>query len=522
MNVSYTFRLNDFTMMFNELYTDWFAKKETLDASQYFIKIDNFIYNNELAGETMNVHIGAIIAFDLIPRDISHILLNYSECNMYSQMAAQISSILLDMLDTFSAITPDQMSVIIGPFIHTKNADKLNILISKLSEYGDKYKISIEDAVRAVFVLNTDNAIAEQKLVHKIKNNKTNQWIKYADVLQHIPSDPITFEIDNKLFVIKQFRKSLGEINIHNQNIIVSLSGSVESCVCLHIIKHLLPLHNIVAVFFGPPDKKLKFVQTLCAVLNVKLYCRAITEVRCLQHHIVKLIQLDMYQKLAKLFENNYKSVVFLGNTLDDSFENIIKNISVKRCYDNLSNYDIISIKDGLTVFRPLLKIRKSEVIVFGISMNIPFMKNTTPHWSNTAKIRDVVVPSLQNVNKNIIQSFISLKDYLQSADEIIEVFVTSQMLPKFTQSENKINSLLDRHQHQGIIYNFNIWCKLFSSTMFTNILGTQEVSDKTIIEYIQFLKRLEKQTKFMLLKNVQVLGTIVDREYIMLEFMMI
>jgi hypothetical protein len=164
-------------MMFNELYTDWFAKKETLDASQYFIKTDNFIYNNELVGETIKVHIGAIIAFDLIPR--SALSKSCSECNMYSQMAAQISSILLD---TFSAITPDQMSVIIGPFIHTKNADKLNTLISKLSEYGDKYKISIEDAVRAVFVLNTDNAIAEQTLVHKIKNNQTNQWIKYADV----------------------------------------------------------------------------------------------------------------------------------------------------------------------------------------------------------------------------------------------------------------------------------------------------------------------------------------------------
>lgn len=517
MNASYTFRLNDFTMMFNELYTDWFAKKETLDASQYFIKTDNFIYNNELAGETINVHIGAIIAFDLIPR--SALSKSCSECNMYSQMAAQISSILLD---TFSAITPDQMSVIVGPFIHTKNADKLNTLISKLSEYGDKYKISIEDAVRAVFVLNTDNAIAEQTLVHKIKNNQTNQWIKYADVLQHIPSDPITFGIDNKLFVIKQFRKSLREIDIHNQNIIVSLSGSVESCVCLYIIKQLLPLHNIVAVFFGVSDKKLKFVQKLCAVLNVKLYSRVITEVKCLQHHIVKLIQLDMYRKLAALFENNDRCVVLLGNTLDDAFENIIKNISVKNCYDNLSNYDIISIKDGLTFFRPLLKTRKSEVLVFGISMNIPFLKNTTPYWSNRAKIRDVVVPSLQNVNKNIIQSFISLKHYLQSADEIIEMFVTSQMLPKFTQSENKINALLDRHQHHGIIYNFNIWYKLFSSTMFTKILGTQKVSDKTIIEYIQFLKRLKKQTKFMLLKNVQVVGTIVDREYIMLEFIMI
>jgi tRNA(Ile)-lysidine synthase TilS/MesJ len=524
MNALYTFQITDFTNLFKELHTIW-ANKVHIDASQYFIKlnfvVDDFVYNNELANDGYDIQIGAIIAFDMIPISISQ--LHPSECMMYSTIAASISSGLLSNYEQYPQITSEEWSIIIKPFIHTNDREKLSIVINKLS---DKHQCILGDAMRAFYQINTDVAISEQRLTHKIKINQMNQWKKYSDVLQYIPSDPITYGINNKHFVIRQFRKSLclAEADIYNKNIIISLSGSVESCVCLYIIKQVLPLHNIVAVYFDTQKqcntKNLGFIQKLCAVLNVKLYFRKLCKAE--QHHTIMYdIRLDMYNKVSDLFESHKESLVIFGNTMDNCFENIIKNISVNGGYKNLSNSDILTNMGGISYFRPLLKTRKSEILVFGISMNIPFMNSSTPYWSRSAKVRDVVLPALQNVNKNIIHSFITLKNYLQSADEIINYFVTASILPKFSQSENKLKVVIETHQMY--IFNMTVWCKIFSSQMFTKMFGTQKVSYKTISEFVQCLKRLKrlkKQSKFMLLQDVQVLGTLINNEYIMLEFM--
>lgn len=480
MNASYTFTITDFIPMFKDLYTDWFANKVNLDATQYLIceiiDTDTMVYNNELENESIDVRIGAIIAFDTIPHKSLHLLTDQDKFFKYSTLAAAIASSLFKHKLTF-----EEQSIIRAPFLHIQ------------STY-------------------TDIAIREQRHTHKIKINKANQWLKYSDVLQHIPSDPITFGIDNQHFVIKQFRKSLSKIT--HTNIIVSLSGSVESCVCLYIVKQLLPLHNIIAVYFGTScDQKLKFVQKLCAVLNVKFYYRLLngtdgTDGTDYSHKCQQAIRLDMYRKL------DAKSIILLGNTIDDAFENIIKNISSQQSNNNLSNFDIITqdSKTGLTFFRPLLNIRKSEVLVFGISMNIPFLKCSTPFWSNRAKIRDVVLPALQNVNKSILQSFVSLKDYMQSADEIIEHIVNTSMLPYFnTTNINNITGVLPINH--SITYNFVIWKKLFSKLL----SSCHNVSDKSIMAFITVLRRVRKQSKFNT-KDIQIVLSAMNKEYIMMQ----
>jgi uncharacterized protein (DUF924 family) len=369
--------------LFQELYDTWFdAKNErlwfnaTLEddsylSNKYFITITDFAYNDELIKETTEVLIGAIIAFDQIPRHYKRTVKdNFDEkLKMYSQLAADISVSLMTKLSQnvllYNSIKAYEWCFILLPFRHLKDCEKMHTIVHFIIEKHNKpetpykdlkiYKKFLLKTLKQLHKHNTETAIQHQKSTYCIHLNTENQWTKYVSVLDNYPMNKILDIKDESIQVVKNFLSNMKDITICNSNLIMSLSGGVDSCVCLYLTKQLYPFNNIIAVHINyanreENDIELKFVRKFCAVLNVKLYYRTITEIyrddchhqglRDIYESYTKKIRFNSYKKLQEGYKN---PIVILGHNKDDCFENISSLLS----YTKTSRYfDWIS--DGL------------------------------------------------------------------------------------------------------------------------------------------------------------------------------
>ena len=549
---------NKFIELYSEWFDNksyWFAENPEIDkylSEKYFGLIREIHeYNDELCHENVQVLLGAIIAFDQIPRHYKRIDQNI-DCMLYTQIAVKIALFLMIQctkdLEMYSRITAIEWCFILLPIRHTNDCLKILSVIDFIlkkhnGECDEKdkmvYKRFLQASIEKIYRKVTNEMyIIPQEEIYNIDMNESDQWNEYESVLQHIPKDPIDLDrYENGDNIVREFKEEIKYVT-HYQNIIVSLSGGVDSCVSLYLIKMLMPYHNIVAVHINYNNREeskleLEFVQKLCAVLNVKLFYRTIYEItrenchqkglRDLYEKITRDIRFDMYKQVGST-RFKEKFLVVLGHNKDDCFENIITNISLKNSYNNLSGVSRLSVVDNITFWRPLLDIRKKDIIHFAMCINMPFLQNSTPVWSARGKIRDVILPALQNINVDIMNSFFSLKSYVESSDVIVDTFVMKQIITYFILKDNKITYECCKDDLHCSIY---LWLKIFNQKIFLDFLEKQ-ISHKSLREFIAYLERFKenyntihvnKKIKYILKPDVYstIYKTLNDKVY--LEF---
>ena len=53
---------------------------------------------------------------------------------------------------------------------------------------------------------------------------------------------------------------------------------------------------------------------------------------------------------------------------------------------------------DGVTLFRPLLPLEKTFIFDYAHNFGVPYFKDTTPHWSTRGKLRNRLLPLLEEI----------------------------------------------------------------------------------------------------------------------------
>lgn len=512
--------------IYTELYHEWFENEDKwFSKDPLFDKYISDKYFPHLSKDDVqslscdNVNkeqlIGSIIAFDQIPRHYNRIC--NVNCKEYTEIARQISIVLMSQLYTnlelYNSITAKELCFIFLPFRHLYDVDKINMIIdfilnkhnNEFTTSCDKvvYKKFLHYCIRDVHKLNTTKALASQKRCETVLNQE-NQWIKFNEILEHKPIEPI-LNNKTKLKIETEFKDQIKYFQSRKGTlIIVSISGGVDSFACLHLLKKHYPEENIVAVHINYNNRKecsqeLSFVKQYCSIMKIRFYHREITELtrdickengmRDLYESSTKTIRFDTYKQVADLHNFGDNFVVLLGHNSDDCFENIITNISMKNNYKNLSGVDVLTKIEDITFWRPLLNVNKNEIVSYARIMNIPYLQDSTPKWSRRGKIRDIVLPSMKEINPDIVSSFFELKSRLSENEEIIEKYIVPNIVNKFQRLDDEITGYLS---FQDLICNINIWKHVFSSQRFEFF----KISYKCLKEYVAFLERFEAKYK--------------------------
>lgn len=98
---------------------------------------------------------------------------------------------------------------------------------------------------------------------------------------------------------------------------------------------------------------------------------------RGLYEEYTKNARFNAYKSVAKL-QNFTEFQVVLGHNKDDTFENILTNITAQSKWENLLGMESLGTINGVSVYRPLINTSKSDIRSYASIKDIPFLYDST------------------------------------------------------------------------------------------------------------------------------------------------
>ena len=292
---------------------------------------------------------------------------------------------------------------------------------------------------------------------------------KFKNILAFIPSN---YLICRPKLGDVSYRISESFKRVKPKNVIVSLSGGVDSMLALMTLKFLSNIYNfsVNAVHINYQNRDTtqleeEFVTWYCKQIDVKLYIRRIENVkrgeceRDFYEEMTKDVRFQTYKSIPNP-ENNTPYIV-LGHNRDDIVENILNNIAKKRDPCTLRGMEEVSEIKNVFIWRPLLEVKKSCIFETAHSQNIPYLINTTPTWSSRGRLRNEFFPAFhQQFGKSVEDSYIHLANTINSYQFIINDYIENISLGE---SSNKIILDIDKFIkfNLGLDLWFQIFCKI-------------------------------------------------------------
>ena len=459
----------------------WFSKTE---------KIDNYIINNYSylldleANITQENFLSYIVLYDQIPRHIfrhqdgNHIIL------YFLNKAIDIINKYKNQVNNLNEL---EWIFFMLPLRHTNT--KENILYVLNEAWNNKSLYNNKSLLKEFIIATYKKANFDEELNEKISFTFDDKVLDYNPLQIQIQKINLNFENLNYNLIHKYIKK-IG---------IISLSGGVDSMVCLVYCMTIYPDINWVCVHINYKNRKesddeVDFIANFCYKHNIKLYVREINEINRNKCMNLNISMREIYEDYTrKIRFNTYKAVnnspvVILGHNKDDAFENILTNITYNCKYKNLKGMEEHSVCDNITFLRPLLNVPKNDIYDFAHKYNIPYVKNSTPEWSQRGKIRNNIVPVLDNWDKRVVPGLFNLSENIQDMYSIMENNVNI-IINKFRLNNNSYE--LDLSHNEFINYLHKIIWKEIIYKLFNCY-----PSNKSLIALIERLNLLLKQKK--------------------------
>lgn len=267
-------------------------------------------------------------------------------------------------------------------------------------------------------------ALNETELEVKVKdsdfdNDDILEFRSFETNMENAISHPVVNTI--REFLISRNIHPLEKTEPFKKPIIVSLSGGVDSMVIANALSYLRDHHRfplfIVAVhidYGNRPESstEAKFVEEYallklkldkCTIRRINEVTRGVTK-RDEYELVSRNVRYDLYRQTVSECINvsvvcdPSQIGVMLGHHKGDVIENVISNSNKGSGPLDLSGMTSLSVNDGVTIYRPLLPLRKSDVFDYSHKYGVPYFKDTTPHWSTRGKLRNKLIPLLEEV----------------------------------------------------------------------------------------------------------------------------
>lgn len=263
------------------------------------------------------------------------------------------------------------------------------------------------------------------------------------------------------------------------EKIIVSVSGGVDSMVLLYVLKNILPRRqiNVANIDYNNRDNshlESKLAFKWAEYLEIPFRCRKIIEIQrsrdCLRKFYeiyTRAIRFDLYKSFSEEYESSeYQTSdsdddwdvvssteqdskislgVFLGHNQDDTIENIFRNISQGKNYSNLFGMNYLKEERGVLIYRPFLNITKREILAYAKAQGIPYTKDSTPSWSQRGRIRDELVPFLNEFDPYLIPGLMHMSEHLNELSKICYQEYYQKLIDKISYSKNKAKGAIPK-----------------------------------------------------------------------------
>jgi tRNA(Ile)-lysidine synthetase-like protein len=485
---------NLLTFWFQTMRSYWFGcpvEIDTLVASKYKTILDaDFEWTQD--GNPYHI-LAHIVLHDQLSRHIYRG--NPEQISLHDVKARELFAHIRDTVDDYSV--PEHRCFALMPCRHTFKKAELEWCLHKVTEWRQMedsqiYKRFYQATIKALSKINTETNLLYDSALNLNKNN--------IDILSTI-LDSKSPNISGGASILcstinlyRQFETSivgyLEEINTNNTNdIIISVSGGVDSMVCLYLASYMKKLHpdkNVKAVSINYANRseqslEIDMVNIMCEIWQIPHYVRTITEIkrtrdsdREFYEQITRDIRFDTYIKVR----DTTCSPVILGHNQDDCLENVFSNIKKQKNYNNLFGMEDVSKERDVRILRPLLNVSKAEIIAFAKEYGIPYTYDSTPDWSERGKLRDHLIPSIKSFDPSLIEGIVQMVNEFKG---IYNIYKTS--IPKIYYYETECAIPINEP-----VCILDYWKKIF--TQIALHYGVDFVKNKSIKHFISVLQK--------------------------------
>lgn len=296
----------------------------------------------------------------------------------------------------------------------------------------------------------------------------------------------------------------------HTINVLISLSGGVDSMVLLELLSQN-PNINIYCCHINynnrnESNEEMEFLLEYCKCKNIVLECIEFDFVRSETKRDVyeKETRKMRYEYYAKLIQKYECNCVMLAHHKDDIVENIFNNILRGSRDPN----DLIVLREfnailDVNVCRPLLSVYKDCIYEFACTYNIPYFLDTTPDWSCRGKMRRKIFPNCEDCYGNHYkQNIIQIGEDCEAMGNIIHTYVIDSILENDVNIDGDNFTIVIKEVLKEKIIIKNVMKKILHK------LGLNMIKLKSIDQLINVINS-NKNQKITLLKNY---NTIVNK----------
>jgi tRNA(Ile)-lysidine synthetase-like protein len=421
-------------------------------------KTDNYIYDNYLMYNLENETLyGKIIYYDQFSRHFSRInSKEFDESKVY-EMRIIAHNYVLNNLNTIKECDEFQLVFSMMPFKHLKMYEfifdfihnswlkKKKIMDFNLLNrfYNDTYKKAYTfDRIEKTIQIESINYCKESSIHSFIDYD----YKKLCDYYPEKYQNSKWSETIKKETLLETFEYSSLHLDSHTKIRVISLSGGVDSMTMCVLFKALCISFVAVHIIYGnrkENEEEYKFISHFCEKLKIPLYCYRIewlqrdTNSREFYEEMTKTIRFNVYIAVCNKIkiDTSFYPEIYLGHILDDVVENIWTNIAKYQHVDNLKKMVPKEYYKNYNFYlcRPFLNVSKKNIYEVSEEIGIPYLKNTTPIWSNRGKFRKNFHPATkEQFGNSIDKKILEFSDYVQHQSECLNKMVYQPLLDTF------------------------------------------------------------------------------------------
>ncbi len=247
-------------------------------------------------------------------------------------------------------------------------------------------------------------------------------------------------QIPNKLYekFVLRLKPILTLLN-KTKKVIVSISGGPDS-MFLFFLTYKFSLKNyfkIIPVYINHkvrPKKEIeaeiKIIKTFCKEKNLTLITEQINPRKFDENTLRQL----RYEKILEISKKQNCQLIFTGHTQNDVVEtffiNLLRGSGVKGLCSITPIREIEKSKKKFYIVRPIIDIKKEEIIRVLKKQNIKYVTDTTNLKLKYTRnfLRRKILPLLKNINSNFEDNILSTIEILTQTNNFVTKYVEEKI----------------------------------------------------------------------------------------------
>ena len=488
----------------NDKFQKWWFQGKTNIKSREHIQNILYKYNFEKEinwKENKQNCISGILLYDQYYRHIQ-------QNNEYHEKNA-VELVLYGIQKEWIPNEPHLLTFFFMPFRHTNN----KYLVDYCKKFIE-YKQLSDNSIYYNKFLNALSKTYNTK-INKFISDKNN-WLNYYTDYKDILCNEIEYEYEkNEMWIFnsnawKCFINYIKNRDI-NKTLIISLSGGVDSMVFLYLC--LLyrienPLFKFTAIHINwnqrtESEKEANFLIEYMKNNEIPYLYKNINHLKRSNNRELfekegKKIRFTIYQEVIEKWNGDS---IFLGHHKGDIVENVFTNMIYSKNITNLGkmkeNMEINN--SDIVLVRPFLKINKSDIYEVAKKNLIPFLKNTTPEWSNRGAIRKKIFPQIENhFGKRYEDGFMNMAKKSEELGILVNDYIINPYLDKIIKINENTYSFPYITKYPFVFYEI-----VFEKFMYSK--DKQKIKTKALKSWYEIIKRNKEWKSFTFNPNCKI-----------------